>query len=65
LLSQLQPAGAVAPFDEATLLAQAKTLLAHPSSPLATMPYTLRAMQEATLDLYQELADEPDKHVAT
>lgn len=56
LLAELQPQGAVRPFDEAALLAQAEALLAHPPSPLATMPYTLRAMQNATLDLYQELA---------
>ena len=56
LLAELQPQGAARPFDEAALLAQAEALLAHPPSPLATMPYTLRAMQNATLDLYQELA---------
>jgi len=55
LLAELQPQGAAPPFDQAALLAQAQTLLAHPPSPLATMPYTLRAMQSATLDLYQEL----------
>lgn len=60
LLAELQPQGAVPPFDEDALLAQATTLLTHPPSPLATMPYTLRAMQDATLDLYQELADEPE-----
>ena len=56
LLAELQPQGAVPPFDEAALLAQANALLTHPPLPLATMPYTLRAMQDATLDLYQELA---------
>jgi glycosyltransferase involved in cell wall biosynthesis len=56
LLAELQPQGAVPPFDEAALLAQAEALLAHPPSPLATMPYTLRAMQDATLAVYQELA---------
>jgi glycosyltransferase involved in cell wall biosynthesis len=61
LLAELQPQGAVPPFDEAALLAQAKTLLTHPPSPLATMPYTLRAMQDATLDLYQELADDSER----
>ncbi|MET0580940.1 MAG: glycosyltransferase [Pseudoxanthomonas sp.] len=61
LLAELQPQGAVPPFDEAALLSQAQALLAHPPSPLATMPYTLRAMQDATLDLYQELADEPER----
>lgn len=55
LLGELQPQGAVPPFDEAALFSQANALLTHPPSPLATMPYTLRAMQDATLDLYQEL----------
>ena len=56
LLAELQPQGAVPPFDEVALLAQANALLTRPPSPLATMPYTLRAMQDATLGLYQELA---------
>ncbi len=58
LLAELQPAGAVAPFNENALLTTAQALLTHPPSPLATMPYTLRAMQDATLALYQELADD-------
>jgi glycosyltransferase involved in cell wall biosynthesis len=61
LLAELQPQGAVPPFDEAALLTRANALLTHPPSPLATMPYTLRAMQDATLDLYQELADESER----
>ncbi|MFT4255530.1 MAG: glycosyltransferase family 4 protein [Pseudoxanthomonas sp.] len=56
LLAQLQPQGAVAPFDAAALLRAAESLLAQPPSPLATMPCTLRAMQDATLALYEELA---------
>lgn len=59
LLSELQPQGAVPAFDAGTLVDTAQALLARPPSPLATMPYTLRAMQDATLALYQELADEP------
>lgn len=55
LLRELQPAGAVAPFDETALAAKARELLAQPASPPATIPYTLRAMQEATLGLYAEL----------
>ena len=55
LLAELQPRGAVAPFDEGALASTAQALLAQPPSPLATMPYTLRAMQHATLALYQEL----------
>ncbi|HZV38867.1 MAG TPA: glycosyltransferase, partial [Pseudoxanthomonas sp.] len=56
LLAQLQPQGAVPPFDEDALLGTARALLAHPPPPLATMPYTLRAMQGATLDLYLTIA---------
>ncbi len=59
LLAQLQPEGAVPAFDEAALAARAQALIAHPPEPLATMPYTLRGMQDATLALYQEVADEP------
>ena len=57
LLRELQPQGAVAPFDEGELLDSARALLAQPPAPLATMPYTLRAMQDATLALYQELVE--------
>lgn len=56
LLAQLQPQGAVAPFDEGALFSTARALLAHPPPSLATMPYTLRAMQDATLDLYRTIA---------
>lgn len=56
LLAQLQPCGAVAPFDEVALAGTARALLAAPPAPPATMPYTLAAMQVATLSLYQELA---------
>ncbi|SEL63344.1 Glycosyltransferase involved in cell wall bisynthesis [Pseudoxanthomonas sp. GM95] len=55
LLAQLQPSGAVAPFDAQALAAAARALLAAPPSPPAAMPYTLSAMQDATLSLYQEL----------
>ena len=58
LLAELQPAGAVAPFDGAALHAAARTLLAHPPTPAGTIPHTLLAMQEATLAVYAELLDE-------
>lgn len=58
LLAELQPEGAVAPFNAQDLAAKATALLAHPPAPLATIPYTLQAMQDATLALYQELADD-------
>ena len=57
LLSAWQPDGAVAPFDEAALPARARALLAAPPpSPPDRFPDTLRAMQDATLAIYQELA---------
>ncbi len=58
LLRELQPRGAVPCFDEGALLAATRSLLADPPPPLTTMPamYTLRAMQEATLATYLELA---------
>ncbi|MFC5571510.1 glycosyltransferase family 4 protein [Lysobacter yangpyeongensis] len=55
LLAQLQPRGAVAPFDAAALAAAAAELLAQPPLPPATIPHTLRAMQESTLAVYAEL----------
>ena len=61
LLAQLQPQGAIRPFDEAALFDTAGALLAQPPPPLDTMPYTLRAMQDATLDLYQSLPPRADR----
>ncbi|WP_313929480.1 glycosyltransferase [Pseudoxanthomonas sp.] len=59
LLAELQPLGAVPAFDEGVLLDTAQDVLAHPPPPLATMAaYTLRAMQDATLALYHDLADD-------
>jgi glycosyltransferase involved in cell wall biosynthesis len=55
LLAQLQPAGAVAPFDAEALAATATTLLATPPRPPQQLPYTLQAMQAATLKVYDEL----------
>ena len=57
LLAELQPNGAVAPFDMAQLESRARALLAHPVIPAATMPYTLQAMQQATMDVYRELSE--------
>ena len=59
LLAELQPQGAVPAFDEDRLFDAATAMLAHPPPPLATMDaYTLRAMQDATLALYHDLADD-------
>lgn len=57
LLRELQPEGAVPPFENEALLRTARALLAQPPMPPATMPYTLQAMQEATLAQYQSLVD--------
>jgi glycosyltransferase involved in cell wall biosynthesis len=56
LLDAWQPEGAVPPFDAGALHAAARALLATPPSPPASFPDTLRAMQDATLAIYQELA---------
>src|SRR5688500_6074737 len=56
LLEEWLPQGAVAPFDAAALQRAARGLLAHPPAPPVTMPHGLRAMQEATLAVYAELA---------
>lgn len=59
LLAQWQPSGAVAPFDIDALHRNGYELLTHPPTPPDTIPDSLRAMQEATLDVYAELVDEP------
>ena len=56
LLAQLQPAGAVVPFDGEALARAASGLLAAPPALPGAIPYTLQAMQRATLDVYAELA---------
>ncbi len=59
LLAELQPRGAVPAFDGDRLFDTVQSMLAHPPPPLATMDaYTLRAMQDATLALYHDLADD-------
>jgi len=64
LLAELAPAGAVPPFDAQALLAGAHQLLSRPpQDPLGTMSaYTLHAMQDATLAVYRELADDFPSH---
>lgn len=59
LLAHWQPQGAVTPFDIDELHRKGYELLTHPPSPAATIPDSLRAMQEATLAVYAELVDEP------
>lgn len=56
LLAQLQPSGAVAPGDAALLAQRAAHLLHSPPALPARVPFTLQAMQRATLDVYAELA---------
>jgi len=57
LLGRLQPQGAVAPFDASELARRALELLDNPPAPAATMPLTLKAMQEATLALYRSVME--------
>jgi glycosyltransferase involved in cell wall biosynthesis len=56
LLAEFEPGGAVPPFDTDRLHAAACDLLARPPPPPASIPLTLKAMQEATLGVYHELA---------
>jgi glycosyltransferase involved in cell wall biosynthesis len=58
LLAELQPSGAVAPFDADALHAAARTLLDAPPALPDVIPHTLRAMQDATLAVYAELLDD-------
>ncbi|APP81798.1 glycosyltransferase [Xanthomonas hortorum] len=55
LLAELQPAGAVPAFDAQALSTQALGMLQHAPTPPAALPYTLQAMQSATLKVYDEL----------
>lgn len=57
ILRELAPAGAVAPFDPQALAGCARRLLDAAPAPPATIPYTLSAMQDATLSVYDELYD--------
>lgn len=56
LLAELYPAGAVPPGDATALLTRARALLADAPAPPLAIPYTLAAMQRATLDCYERLA---------
>ncbi|MGH8030940.1 MAG: glycosyltransferase, partial [Luteimonas sp.] len=60
LLRELQPDGAIAPFDADALHRGAQRLLARDRALAATMPaviarYSLSAMQHATLAVYDQL----------
>lgn len=55
LLRAWRPQAAIAPFEHEALLAAARAFLARPPAPPATIPHTLRAMQDATLAVYDEL----------
>ncbi|VXB39410.1 Glycosyl transferase [Luteimonas sp. 9C] len=58
LLAQLQPEGTVAPFDRVALAHAARALVTRAPARAGTMPDTLRAMQEATLAVYDEFDDD-------
>ena len=55
-LAALQPEGGVALGDTAALVTRARALLDAPPTAPAHIPYTLAAMQQATLDTYARLA---------
>jgi len=57
LLARGFPAGAVVPDDIDALVARAANWLATPPQPAPFQPFTLDAMQQATLAVYRELAD--------
>ncbi|PJK12457.1 glycosyl transferase [Lysobacteraceae bacterium NML120232] len=56
LLAELQAEGGVPPFDADALATRALQLLRQPPVLPINMPYSLQAMQQATLSVYQELA---------
>lgn len=56
-LRDWQPEGLVEPFDMDALRVAAHVLLARPPEPPATIPDTLRDMQDATLAVYADLID--------
>lgn len=58
VLAALQPEGRVAPGDRNTLAERARAFLQHPPALPQRIPYTLSAMQQATLDVYDELSRE-------
>ena len=57
LLRELQPAGAVPAFDADALARCARQLIDTPPSLPGSIPYSMEAMQSATLAVYAELAD--------
>lgn len=57
LLRELLPAGAVAPFDAGALARRARELADTPPPLPGSIPYSMEAMQRATLAVYAELAD--------
>ncbi|HRN62768.1 MAG TPA: glycosyltransferase [Luteimonas sp.] len=62
LLRALQPSGAVPPFDAQALLHAARAAIERAPPLPDTIPFTLQAMQDATLCVYDELRD--DHHAA-
>ncbi|QIL19829.1 glycosyltransferase family 4 protein [Thermomonas sp. HDW16] len=57
LLAELQPQGAVPPFDTTALASAARSVLAQPPAAVTMRSYRLQAMQEATLVLYRSLVE--------
>ena len=58
VLAALQPEGRVMAGDRAVLAERARAFLQHPPTLPQRIPYTLSAMQQATLDVYDEFPRE-------
>ena len=58
VLAALQPEGRVMPGDRTALAERARAFLQHPPTLPQRIPYTLSAMQQATLDVYDEFSRE-------
>ena len=58
VLAALQPEGRVVPGDRAALAERARAFIHHPPALPQRIPYTLSAMQQATLDVYDEFSRE-------
>lgn len=56
VLAALQPEGRVVPGDRVALANRARAFLLHPPALPQRIPYTLSAMQQATLDVYDEFS---------
>jgi glycosyltransferase involved in cell wall biosynthesis len=61
VLQTLLPDGALPPFDQTLLIERAQAWCTQPPSLPATLPYSLQAMQQATLAQYREVWDASER----